>query len=133
MARLSASIPFTFYVGNLTRNKWLFREFPIQTDDRPLIEYLSPKTVSNQSAGNAKWFTGARLGRLSEKLLLTVPPGKDPYLRDLDERQVGYVTGGLSFYNYMRLEHAGRTHGDRHALAEARKWLRDYVRRIGLR
>ncbi len=38
-----------FYAGNLTVARSLFDDAPINTDDRPMIEYLAPKSYRHKS------------------------------------------------------------------------------------
>ena len=50
------------YAGNLSAVTDLFASAPLNTDDRPLIEFLAPRlTRVAATFGNADWFTGENL------------------------------------------------------------------------
>ncbi|MDP6114324.1 MAG: fused MFS/spermidine synthase [Planctomycetota bacterium] len=90
--------PFLYYAGNLTANREMFTGAPINTDDRPLIEYLAPMTQRNQTVGRASWLTGSDLLGLLEKLNTRTPPDKDPMLVKLTSRQKRTVQEGLKVH-----------------------------------
>ncbi|MBT8043481.1 MAG: fused MFS/spermidine synthase, partial [Verrucomicrobiae bacterium] len=46
-----------FYGGNLSVARELFEPYPVNTDDRPIIEYQAPRSYRSQS-GAVPWFTG---------------------------------------------------------------------------
>jgi len=93
-----------FYAGNLTRGGAVLRGYPINTDDRPLIEFRAPRTESD----TASRLTGARLARFYDRLLKLVPPERDPLLRALPQREREYVSAGLGFYKYHVFAAAGQ-------------------------
>jgi spermidine synthase len=80
------SLPFNsqtilfFYCGNLTEAKDLFAEYPVNTDDKPVIEYMAPRSYRNRTDGPLPWFVGPRLARLVEKVQSRCPLGSDPLL-----------------------------------------------------
>jgi spermidine synthase len=86
------------YAGNLTANHALFENSPLNTDDRPLIEYLAPLTQREAAAGAGAWFTGAALASWYEELLARVPPELDPYLGRLTAAERGYFRAGATLY-----------------------------------
>lgn len=87
-----------FYAGNLTRARALLAGQPINTSDRPVIEFLAPRSSSDSSTR----FTGARLARFYDRLLEATPPERDPVLAGLPATEVAFVRAGLAFYNYHR-------------------------------
>lgn len=97
----AASMPF-LYAGNLTECRNLFSGYPINTDDRPVIEYQTPKTF-RKVAENDKviWFVGPRLVGLVDKLLETCPPEKDPVWAGHPESSMHLVRAGASFHSAM--------------------------------
>ena len=80
------SLPFNpqtilfFYCGNLTESKELFADYPVNTDDKPVIEYMSPRTYRNKTDGPLPWFVGPRIARLVEEIQRRCPADKDPLL-----------------------------------------------------
>ncbi|AGA35210.1 Spermidine synthase [Thioalkalivibrio nitratireducens DSM 14787] len=105
-----------FYAGNPEESRF-FAEALINTDDRPLIEYLAPRTHRAVLTGAAQWGVGVARDRLCWALFDALPPERDPYLRALDERQLRHVEAGLRYALYQGI----RVRGTR---AEARAvWL----------
>ena len=85
-----------FYAGNLSSVRAEIATLPINTDDRPIIEYLSPRLRT--AAGRR--FVGAELEAFLEHLFEAIPPARDPVLADFPERERGYVPAGLDFFRY---------------------------------
>ena len=92
---LADANPFVYYAGNLTANRELFANAPINTDDRPLIEYLAPMTQRDQTVGRASWLTGDELLGLLDELNSLTPPAEDRMLTQLTSRQKQCVQAGL--------------------------------------
>jgi len=69
-----------FYCGNLTEARELFAEYPLNTDDRPIIEYMAPRTYRNRKDASVPWFVGPRLARLVDRVQELCPPDRDPLL-----------------------------------------------------
>jgi spermidine synthase len=86
------------YAGNLGQGRDLLAEVPVNTDDRPLIEYLAPVTERDEKTGAASWFATAELLEFYDALFASVTPATDPYLRHLTPAEVAYVRTGLSIY-----------------------------------
>lgn len=87
------ALALLFYAGNLGAARDLVANAPINTDDRPVIEYLAPATPLEVVAGQAEWLTGFALSRLWRQLAERVPPEEDPYLALVpgDEREDVYA------------------------------------------
>lgn len=132
LPKLVEVVPFTFYVGNLTFNQDYFRTYPVNTDDRPLVEFLASKALADQRAGKGTWLTAFELERLLDKLFTSLPPDDDPYLRGLTPAQIGYVKAGLSYYRSMLYEYVGRYTGQKNRLETAHRWFNDYLNKTGL-
>ncbi|WP_406672237.1 fused MFS/spermidine synthase, partial [Natronospira sp.] len=79
-----------FYIGNIG-DSGMLSNGPLNTDNRPVIEYGAPRT----QRGEDDWFVGMDLARFYEALADAMPPGRDPYLEQLNDRQRGFVTAGL--------------------------------------
>jgi len=92
-----------FYAGNPDYSDWP-GEGPVNTDNRPIIEYRAPQ---RQSQEDEQQFVGMPLARFYEQLLESASPATDPYLSRLDESGHDYVRGGLSYYRYAVLSHEG--------------------------
>jgi len=78
-----------FYCGNLSGAKSLFKDSPLNTEDHPVIEYLTPRSVGQQAADKVAWFAGPQFVGFMEKMQSLTPPEADPALAGLalNERQ----------------------------------------------
>ncbi len=121
---LMASV-LRFYAGNLGESG-LFGEAPLNTDNRPRVEYLAPRTHRQVRAGEAQWMNSQRAAQLYEDLIQRPGVHFDPYLAALDESQLGYVIAGRSFYHHAVLAWLGRED-----LAQA--FLDDFLQRTPFR
>lgn len=124
MFRVAAeSMPF-LYAGNLTKCKNLFSEYPINTDDRPVIEYQTPKTFRKVAeTDKVIWCVGPRLTGWIDKLLESCPPEKDPVWTGHPESSLHLIQAGASFHRTM----VGKVMGDYIAAeTEWQKFLREW-------
>ena len=109
MFRVAAeSIPF-LYAGNLTKSADLFRNYPVNTDDRPVIEYQTPITF-RKVAENDKviWCVGPRLTAWIDRLLAACPAEEDPVWTGHPETSRHHVKAGVAFHRAM----VGKALGD---------------------
>ena len=87
------------YAGNLSVARRLVDHAPLNTDDRPLIEYLSPITHRRVGSHTASFLIGEELVRLYGDLQTAAPPEPDPYLARLNPGERGFATAG--FYSHV--------------------------------
>jgi spermidine synthase len=106
-----------FYAGNAASG--LFADAPINSDDRPLIEYLAPRTHRAVIAGRADWLTGRARDRLYAELLTALPPEDDPYLARLTQGQRDLVQAGRVYAEWRGM----RARGD----GRANRWWREFT------
>ena len=78
LATESDVLPFLMYAGNLGANRALFEGIPLHTDDRPFIEYASPKTERWAIRGETSWLSSDSLLELLDDLAAGAPPEKAP-------------------------------------------------------
>lgn len=70
-----------FYCGNMTASKELFDSYPINTDDKPVIEYRSPLSLRQKTGTQLPpTFIGPKLADFADQLLKNCPPDRDPML-----------------------------------------------------
>jgi spermidine synthase len=120
--RLAMAFTGLFYAGNLTANRHLFAAAAINTDDRPLIEYMAPIAQREQAAGGLRWFTSFRLVEFEHDLLERLPPTRDPYLVRLDPGERDFVLAGLDLFKTVLHKKANQPEeAKRHAEAFARR------------
>jgi spermidine synthase len=68
------------YVGNLSAVTDLFASARLNTDDRPLIEFIAPRlTRVAATFGNADWFTGEALASFYDILETRLAGASDPF------------------------------------------------------
>ena len=122
-AATALAVTLPFYAGNLSLAGGLIPPGPINTDDRPLVEYLAPVTQREERAGTAGWFNSTELAVFLRRLAELAPPARDPHLGRLTAAQRDFVTAGLSYYEGAVARQLGRD-------AEAEAHFRDFARRI---
>jgi spermidine synthase len=129
MFRVSpTSLPF-LYAGNLSASARLFQEYPLNTDDHPVIEYQTPITF-RKVAENDKiiWCVGPRLVGWIDRLLAACPPESDPVLAGHPQESRHLVRAGAAFHRVM----VGKALGELDKLdAEWEVFLREW--RLGAR
>ena len=115
MYRVAAESMAFLYAGNLTAAADLFGSYPVNTDDRPVIEYQTPITF-RKVAENDKviWCVGPRLTGWIDRLLAACPPEADPLWEGHPESSHQLVRAGAAFHRTM----VGKALGDDEA-AEA--------------
>jgi spermidine synthase len=96
-AALVEAVLLTYYMGNLTASRAVIPAGPINTDNRPVIEYLAPRAAYERSH-DAAWFQSHSLAGFQQQLLERVPPARDPYLAGFSEADRQPVQAGLEYY-----------------------------------
>jgi spermidine synthase len=87
-----------FYCGNVTEASDLFDDYPVNTDDRPLIEYMAPRTYRNLKDTATPWFVGPRIARLVEAIQRACPPETDPFLVNRSPANRKLPAAGIAFH-----------------------------------
>jgi spermidine synthase len=116
-AERARALTLLFYAGNLTPARALFATAPINSDDRPVIEFLAPATPMEVLRGRAEWLTGLALSRLWAQLAATVPPDEDPYLASVPAEERRDVDAGRLLHDAAILGAAGQEESARAAFA----------------
>jgi spermidine synthase len=93
------ALTLPFYAGTLSAARQLIQGGPLNTDDRPRIEYLAPITQRQQRMGAAHWFTSLELMDFFRSLLDAVPPADDPYLSAIDPYEREWVRAGFHYHS----------------------------------
>jgi len=100
-----------FYGGNVTASQELFAAYPLNRDDRPLIEYMAPRTYRREADGPTPWFVGPRILRLIEQLQQRCPPDQDPLLAKRSPGARRLPLAGTAFHRARIREIAGHEPG----------------------
>lgn len=77
---LNRQTALLYYCGNVTASKERFDGYPVNTDDKPLIEYMAPRHFRNKGKDETPWFVGPYIARFIKDLQKACPPDKDPLL-----------------------------------------------------
>jgi spermidine synthase len=100
------------YAGNLSGASKRYADVPINTDDRPLLEYLAPRIVGHQGIAPAKgkeWLVGSTLVSFYRELHADVLEKPDAIVPDQTFRHQQYRMAGEFFYNFNVLMAMGQT------------------------
>lgn len=110
MYRVAASsMPF-LYAGNLSACSHLFRDYPLNTDDHPVIEYQTPITFRKMAQKDKViWCVGPHLVTWIYRLLAACPPEKDPVWEGHPESSHHLIRAGASFHRTMVDKALGNT------------------------
>ena len=87
------------YLGNLTAVPDVLGPGPINTDDRPVIEFLAPRLTRMAAAGDKDWFTGESLDAFAEELASRPSSASDPMMPG-DDTLADARRAGRALYRY---------------------------------
>ena len=95
------SLPF-FYAGNVSQAKALFEEYPINTDDKPVIEYQTPKLFREVAARDKViWCVGPKLTGWIDRIFEACPVEEDPLWMGHPASSMYLVKAGAAFHKAM--------------------------------
>ncbi len=87
-----------FYGGNLTAARQLFAKYPINTDDRPVIQYLAPRSNRIGKSEISPWFVGNKFADFVDKVQAICPPENDPLLANRSASNKNLPLAGSAFH-----------------------------------
>ncbi|HVS65263.1 MAG TPA: fused MFS/spermidine synthase [Thermoanaerobaculia bacterium] len=122
--------PMVFYAGNLSRAPGLIAPGPLNTDDRPLLEYLAPISQRQEKARRSRFLTSSALISLFDELAAQSPYERDPLLVELPPSSAALARAGLAMHQSVIAEAAGALDERDRLIARARELLAS-VRRAG--
>ncbi len=96
------------YGGNLTRAAHLFEKYPLNTDDRPVIEFGTPRTLHQPSHVDKPQFLETRFANLVDRIQQQTPPDQDPLLAKRSPASRKLPLAGSAFHRAW----IARVHGD---------------------
>ncbi len=87
-----------FYGGNLTLAADLFAHYPLNTDDQPVIEFGTPRSLHRTKEQGQSKFVASKFADLVDQLQTRTPPASDPLLanRSLSSRELSLA--GSAFH-----------------------------------
>lgn len=77
---LNPQTALLYYCGNVTASKKIFDAYPVNRDDKPVIEYMAPRHYRNKGQDQTPWFVGPYILKFIKDLQAACPPDKDPLL-----------------------------------------------------
>lgn len=104
-----------FYGGNLSAARSLFENYPINTDNRPVIEYMAPRSYRAETGAATPWFVGAPFAELVDQVQSRCPPDSDPLLVERSAANRRLPLAGSSFHRARIAEVAGDPEAAREA------------------
>jgi len=87
-----------FYGGNITLARGLFEGFPLNTDDRPVIEFGTPRSLHATQDGKRAQFLADRFANLVDEIQTLVPPTTDPILASRNDQIRKLPLAGSAFH-----------------------------------
>jgi len=110
-----------FYGGNLTRAADLFEKYPLNTDDRPVIEFGTPRSLHQPSSEGRPQFLETRFANLVDSIQSRTPPDQDPLLAARTPSSRRLPLAGSAFHRAW----IARVHGDEG------KWMEEWETFLG--
>jgi len=105
------------YVGNPDSLRERFADYPLNRDDRPVIEYRAPITQRLQKTKKIDWLIGETLIELMADLQNAAPPADDPFLQQLPDRLRQLPAAGMLLHRSQVLKQQGRLTAAKQAYA----------------
>lgn len=96
------------YSGNLRQAGELFSGFPVNTDDRPAIEFSSPQSYQRRLAGSEKALVEEELLNLLEDVWTHAPLDRDLYLAEFTPEQKAFASAGMDLVAVSRFAKTDR-------------------------
>ena len=100
-----------YYCGNLTKAKHLFEGYPLNTDDKPIIEYQGPREYRNVGDDETPWFVGPRILNFIKEVQEACPPDKDPMLIQRTPANRRLPLAGTAYHETRLWEGFGNSEG----------------------
>ncbi len=97
-----------FYGGNMTRAADLFEKYPLNTDDKPVIEFGTPRSLHQPKGVDRPQFLETRFAKLVDALQSRTPPSGDPLLASRSPQSRKLPLAGSAFHRGW----IARVHGD---------------------
>ncbi len=113
-----------FYCGNISASRSLFENYPINTDDKPIIEYKTPLSLHHEKGYKTKKFVADQFSNLVDKLLENTPPASDPMLAGQNPQNKNLPLAGAAFHKvYIFLNPNDPSKSDQHWQTFQKNWI----------
>ncbi len=87
-----------FYCGNVTESARIFESYPINSDDKPIIEYKTPISLHRDKTEGSPKFVAGKFADLVDRLLENTPPDRDPVLASRGGDSQKLALAGAAFH-----------------------------------
>lgn len=77
---LNPQTALVYYAANVSASKHVFADYPVNTDDKPVIQYQAPRQYREKGQEDVPWFVGPFLLKWIKDLQEVCPPDADPLL-----------------------------------------------------
>lgn len=112
-----------FYQGNLGKAREFFGGYPLNTDNRPVIEYMAPRNYRRETTDEKQWFTGQAFHDFARRVLGKTPPLDDPLLAERSPSNRRLPLAGHAFHQANLATFNGNEKGAKKSWAEfVREW-----------
>jgi spermidine synthase len=103
------------YLGNLSAAGGFFPEGPLNTDDRPVIEFVAPRLTRMGAQGDKDWFTGEVFAAFTDTLAERLSAIPDPIVPSSDAVVDARRAGSALFRYALAARHDDRQTAERFA------------------
>jgi spermidine synthase len=112
------------YLGDLAATARLFPSGPVNTDDRPVIEFLAPRLTRMNARGDKDWFTAEAFAAFADTLSERLSAVSDPLVSSsiADARRAG-----SALFRYALAARRGDQAGAQHFESEVRRLVPEVV------
>jgi spermidine synthase len=98
MLPINSQTILMFYGGNLTLAADLFANHPLNTDDRPVIEFGTPRSLHRSEEQGKAQFVASRFADLVDRIQSRTPPAVDPLLANRSPSSRELPLAGSAFH-----------------------------------
>lgn len=123
---LNPQTALLYYCGNVTASRKRFAGYPLNTDDRPVIEYQGPREYRNQGKEETPWFIGPRILAWIKELQEACPPDEDPLLVHRSPANRQLPLAGSAFHETMMW---GRFGNEEQSERSWRRFVQEWLNR----
>jgi hypothetical protein len=114
------------YLGNRSALTGLLPDGPVNTDDRPVIEFLAPRLTRMNAQGDKDWFTGEAFAAFADALSERLSAALDPLVPSNDAVTDARRAGSALFRYALAARRGDRANAD-HFESEVRRLVPEVV------
>jgi len=104
---LNPQTALVYYAGNVRASEELFQGYPVNTDDRPVIQYMAPRQFRDKGEENVPWFVGPYLLKFIKDLQKKCPPAEHPLLVNRTAANRRLPLAGVAYHEANLWSHFG--------------------------